>query len=50
VLFEAYQKYMDEYDESTGMIKINGVIEEGCYRHVVNMLKLVADAFKQGAI
>jgi hypothetical protein len=41
-------EYMDEYDESTGMIKINGVIEEGCYRHVINMLKLVADAFKQG--
>lgn len=41
-------EYMDEYDESTGMIKITGIIEDGCYRHVVNMLKLIADAFKQG--
>jgi hypothetical protein len=41
-------EYMDEYDESTGMIKITGVIKQGCYRHVVNMLKLIADAFKQG--
>lgn len=41
-------EYMDEYDESTGMIKITGMIKQGCYRHVVNMLKLIADAFKQG--
>ncbi|MBM7581528.1 hypothetical protein JOD02_000351 [Caldicoprobacter guelmensis] len=41
-------EYMDEYDENTGMIKITGIIEDGCYRHVVNMLKLLADAFKQG--
>jgi len=41
-------EYMDEYDESTGMIKITGIIEDGCYRHIVNMLKLLADAFKQG--
>ncbi|MCM8900742.1 HD domain-containing protein [Caldicoprobacter algeriensis] len=41
-------EYMDEYDENTGMIKITGIIEDGCYRHVVNMLKLLADTFKQG--
>ncbi|MBO8127569.1 MAG: HD domain-containing protein [Firmicutes bacterium] len=41
-------EYMDEYDESTGMIKITGIIEDGCYRHIVNMLKLLADALKQG--
>ncbi|SHM56906.1 CBS domain-containing protein [Caldanaerovirga acetigignens] len=41
-------EYMDEYDESTGMIKITGVIKNGCFRHVINMLKLIADAFSQG--
>jgi len=41
-------EYRDEYDESTGMIKIIDIIEDGCYRHIINMLKLVADAFKQG--
>ncbi|WP_422443655.1 HD domain-containing protein [Thermoanaerobacterium sp. DL9XJH110] len=48
VRLKSIVEYMDEYDESTGMIKINGVIKQGCYRHVVNMLKLIADAFKQG--
>jgi HD-GYP domain-containing protein (c-di-GMP phosphodiesterase class II) len=42
VRLKSIVEYMDEYDESTGMIK------QGCYRHVVNMLKLIADAFKQG--
>ncbi|MCF6096982.1 HD domain-containing protein [Thermovorax subterraneus] len=41
-------EYMDEYDENTGMIKITGVINNGCFRHVINMLKLIADAFRQG--
>jgi len=41
-------EYMDEYDESTGMVKITGVIRNGGFRHVVNMLKLIADAFGQG--
>ncbi|SFE45320.1 HD domain-containing protein [Thermoanaerobacter thermohydrosulfuricus] len=41
-------EYMDEYDESTGMVKITGVIRNGGFRHVVNMLKLIADAFRQG--
>ncbi|MGB9791542.1 MAG: HD domain-containing protein [Thermacetogeniaceae bacterium] len=41
-------EYMDDYDEATGMIRITGVISQGCYRHVVNMLKLLADAFRQG--
>jgi len=41
-------EYMDEYDEKTGKIKITGVIRDGVYKHVINMLKLIADAFKQG--
>lgn len=41
-------EYMDEYDESTGMIKITGVIKNGCFKHVINMLKLIADTFAQG--
>ncbi|HBT20549.1 MAG TPA: metal-dependent phosphohydrolase [Peptococcaceae bacterium] len=41
-------EYMDEYDESTDMIKITGVIKNGCFRHVINMLKLIADASRQG--
>jgi len=41
-------EYMDEYDEKTGKIKITGVIRDGAYKHVINMLKLIADAFKQG--
>ncbi len=41
-------EYMDDYDTATGMIRITGVISQGCYRHVVNMLKLLADAFRQG--
>jgi hypothetical protein len=41
-------EYMDEYDENTGMIKITGVIKNGCFRHVINMLKLIAGAFRQG--
>ncbi|HHW01329.1 MAG TPA: HD domain-containing protein [Thermoanaerobacterales bacterium] len=48
VRLKSIVEYMDEYDESTGMIKITGMIKQGCYRHVVNMLKLIADAFKQG--
>lgn len=41
-------EYMDEYDETTGMVKITGIIRNGGFRHVVNMLKLIADAFRQG--
>lgn len=42
-------EYIDEYVEGEpGMIRIVGVIKNGCYRHVVNMLKLIAEAFKQG--
>jgi len=41
-------EYMDEYDDNTGMIKITGIIKNGCFKHVINMLKLIADAFKQG--
>lgn len=41
-------EYMDEYDESTCMVKITGVIKNGGFWHVVNMLKLIADAFRQG--
>jgi len=41
-------EYMDEYDEKTGKIKITGVIKDGVYKHVINILKLIADAFKQG--
>ncbi|MDI3548778.1 MAG: hypothetical protein PWR10_2430 [Halanaerobiales bacterium] len=41
-------EYMDEYDDETGKIKITGVIKNGVYKHVINILKLVADAFKQG--
>jgi len=45
---KSISEYMDEYDESTGMVKITGVIRNGGFRHVVNMLKLIADAFRQG--
>ncbi|MGB9662314.1 MAG: HD domain-containing protein, partial [Moorellaceae bacterium] len=41
-------EYRDEYDPSTGKIRITGRITEGVYRHVINILKLVADAFLQG--
>lgn len=43
-------EYIDQYDEKSGMIKITGVIKEGCFRHVVNMLKLIADALNQGLL
>ncbi|WP_394213804.1 HD domain-containing protein [Thermoanaerobacter kivui] len=39
---------MDEYDESTDMVRIAGVIRNGGFRYLVNMLKLIADAFRQG--
>lgn len=46
---ESIVEYIDEYVEGApGMIKIVGIIKNGCYRHVVNMLKLIAEAFKQG--
>lgn len=41
-------EYADEYDPSTGKIRITGVLEEGVYRHVINMLRLIAEAFRQG--
>ncbi len=48
VRLKSIVEYMDEYDEKTGKIKITGVIKSGAYKHVINMLKLIADAFKQG--
>lgn len=41
-------EYMDEYDTVTGRIKITGVIREGVYRHVINILRLIAELSKQG--
>lgn len=41
-------EYTDEYDPSTGKIRITGVISQGTYRHVINILRLVAEAFRQG--
>ncbi|WP_258360025.1 HD domain-containing protein [Moorella sulfitireducens] len=41
-------EYMDEYDAGTGKIKVTGVIREGVYRHVINILRLVAELSKQG--
>ncbi|MGB9850913.1 MAG: HD domain-containing protein [Moorellaceae bacterium] len=41
-------EYEDEYDPATGKIRITGVLEEGVYRHVINMLRLIAEAFRQG--
>ncbi|HHW02155.1 MAG TPA: HD domain-containing protein [Thermoanaerobacterales bacterium] len=41
-------EYQDEYDPATGKIKITGVIEEGVYRHVVNILRLLTELWEQG--
>lgn len=41
-------EYRDEYDSSAGKICITGRITQGVYRHVINILKLVADVFQQG--
>ncbi|NPV27369.1 MAG: HD domain-containing protein [Firmicutes bacterium] len=39
---------MDEYDAASEKIRITGVISQGVYRHVINILKLLADTFQQG--
>lgn len=41
-------EYTDEYDPQTGKIRITSVISQGVYRHVINILKLIADTFNQG--
>lgn len=41
-------EYTDTYDPQTGKIKITGVISQGVYRHVINILRLIADTFRQG--
>jgi CBS domain-containing protein len=41
-------EYQDEYNPATGKIKITGVIEEGVYRHVVNILRLLTELWEQG--
>lgn len=41
-------EYQDEYNEDTGRIKITGIIRDGVYRHVINMLRLIAEATRQG--
>lgn len=41
-------EYQDEYNPVTGKIKITGVIKEGVYRHVVNILRLLAELWEQG--
>lgn len=48
VRLRAIVEYMDEYDASTGKIKVTGVIREGVYRHVINILRLIAELSKQG--
>jgi len=41
-------EYTDEYDLSIGKIRITGVISQGVYRHVINILRLLAETFRQG--
>ncbi|MGB9825855.1 MAG: HD domain-containing protein [Desulfofundulus sp.] len=41
-------EYTDEYDPTSGKIRITGIIKEGVYRHVINMLRLFSDASRQG--
>lgn len=41
-------EYTDEYDHATGKIRITGVISQGVYRHVINILRLLAETFRQG--
>lgn len=41
-------EYTDEYDPATGKIRITGVISQGVYRHVINILRLLAETFRQG--
>lgn len=41
-------EYQDEYDPASGKIKIAGVIQEGVYRHVVNILRLLTELWEQG--
>jgi|GEM_PF-1931881 len=41
-------EYQDEYDPSTGKIKITRVIKEGVYLHVVNILRLLTELWEQG--
>ncbi|MGB9661744.1 MAG: HD domain-containing protein [Moorellaceae bacterium] len=41
-------EYQDEYDEASGKIKITGIIKDGVYRHVINILRLIAEATRQG--
>lgn len=41
-------EYQDEYDPASGKIKITGVIKEGVYRHVVNILRLLTELWEQG--
>lgn len=45
---QAVPEYTDEYDPSTGKIRITGVISQGVYRHVINILRLLAEMFRQG--
>ncbi|PRR75748.1 HD domain-containing protein [Neomoorella humiferrea] len=41
-------EYRDEYDSATGKIKITGIIKEGVYRHVINILRLLTELFMKG--
>ncbi|ERM91288.1 HD domain-containing protein [Caldanaerobacter subterraneus] len=50
VKLKSIVEYQDEYDLSTGKIKITGVIKEGTYLHVVNMLRLLAELWEQGLL
>ncbi|MEW5761686.1 MAG: PAS domain-containing protein [Bacillota bacterium] len=43
-------EYTDRYDPETGEIVITGVIPDGCYRHVVNCLYLLAELEKLGVL
>lgn len=43
-------EYIDTYDQQTGMITIEEIIPDGCYKHVVNALKVLADLNKLGAL
>ncbi|WP_231115142.1 HD domain-containing protein [Neomoorella thermoacetica] len=45
---KAIVEYQDEYDPATGRIRITGVIQEGVYRHVINILQLLAELTEQG--
>lgn len=41
-------EYRDEYDQASGKIRITEVIQDGVYRHVINILRLISEISAQG--